>query len=153
MTPKDRSPSAKAEKDRRLLRDWIEQEESGGKLLTDRLAELAERHPEIGSLFSFLRAKEAEERARRALADRERWHRTLSFRLISLLFGIGGLGVLVFSLWGEQQAFFAALYFFLGCATYYMAAQLLVTLRARRTQEAWEEVQKKFREELDALRQ
>ena len=138
--------------DRRLLRDWIEQEESGGKLLTDRLTELAERHKEISPLLSFLRAKEAEERARRALADRERWHRSLSFRLISILFGIGGLGVLVFSLWGKQQAFFAALYFFLGCATYYMAVQLLVTLRAHRTQKAWEEVQKKFREELEALR-
>ncbi len=156
MTPEDRSPSAKAAADRRLLRDWLEAEASGGAAsprLAERLEELSRKHQELAPLLRYLRAKEAEESARRGMVDREQWHRSLSFRFISLLFGIGGLGVLVFVVWGGEQAFFGALFFFFGTMTYYLAAQLLLAVRARRTQKAWEEVQKKFREELEALRQ
>jgi hypothetical protein len=152
MAIETRSSSAITAEDRRLLRQWIEQEENGGKLLSNHLAEFSEHRKELAPLLRFLRAKEIEERARRALADREHWHRTLSFRLISILFALGGLGVLVFSLWGEEQAFFAALYFFSGCATYYLAAQLLVTLRARRARKSWDQVKKIFQQELNDLR-
>lgn len=152
MASQDRSPSALTAKDQRLLRQWIDDTKNGGKLLSNYLAEFSEHHKELAPLLRFLRAKEIEERARRALADREHWHRTLSFRLISILFALGGLGVLVFSLWGEEQAFFAALYFFSGCATYYLAAQLLVSLRARRARKSWGEIKKIFQQELEALR-
>lgn len=152
MATETRSSSAITAQDRRLLRQWIDDTKNGGKLLSNYLAEFAEHHKELAPLLRFLRAKEIEERARRALADREHWHRTLSFRLISILFALGGLGVLVFALWGEEQAFFAALYFFTGCAIYYLAAQLLVSLRARRAKKSWSEVKKIFQQELEALR-
>ena len=138
--------------DRRLLLKWLEQEAEKPVPLTDWLRQLGEQRQDLEPLARFLRSKETEERIRRALADREKWHRSLSFRLISLLFGITGLALLGFVWWGEPQAFTAAVFFFGGCMTYYLAVQLLVSLRSRRATKAWEEAQRKFREELAALK-
>ena len=138
--------------DRRLLLEWLEQEAAKPSPLADRLQQFGERRKDLEPLARFLLSKESEERVRRALADRERWHRSLSFRLISLLFGITGLALLGFVWWGEPQAFTAAVFFFGGCIVYYLAVQLLVSLRSRRATKAWQEAQRKFREELAALR-
>ena len=154
MTPEDRSSSAQSAEDRRLLLRWLQEagEEKGGPLLADLLAQLEKHRKNLSPLIRFLRSKESEERARRALVDRENWHRSLSWRFVSLLFSLGAAGMVVFVVWGAEQAFTAASYFFLGCMAYYLAAQLLIALRIRRNRKAWQEIQQTFKEELDALR-
>ena len=137
--------------DRRLLREWLRREADKPGRLADALRELSEQRKDLEPHFRFLIVKAEEEQTRRALVDREKWHRSLSFRLISLLFGITGVALIGFVWWGKPEAFNAAVFFFFGCMAYYLAVQLLVSLRSLRAKKAWDAIHRKYMEDLDAI--
>ncbi len=139
--------------DRQLLRQWLNREGDKPGRLSTILQELSAKRKDLEPHFRFLIIKAEEEQTRRALADREKWHHSLSFRLISLLFGITGVALIGFVWWGEPEAFNAAVFFFGGCMVYYLAVQLLVSLRSLRAKKSWDAIHRKYMEDLEAIRQ
>lgn len=138
--------------ERRRLLKWLEAEERESQRLPDLLAQLAEEDKVLRPLARFLAIKDAEERARITVLDRARWYRSLSWRLTGYLFGIGAAGTFLFILWGGESAFMASIFFFLGCASFYLLAQATTTARSRRDQKALEKIHERSRQELADLR-
>jgi hypothetical protein len=137
---------------RRLLLDWLKEEEHEGRRLPVLLAELKEKRAELAPLARYLAAKESEERALRAELDREAWFRSFSVKLITSLFIFGFLALAAFATWGGEGAFRAAIFFFAGAAGYYLVAQALATWRSHRDQKRLRAIQEKCRNELEELR-
>lgn len=137
---------------RRLLLDWLKEEEREGRRLPVLLAELKEKRAELAPLARYLAAKETEERALRAELDREGWFRSFSVKLISSLFIFGFLALAAFAALGGEAAFQAAIYFFAGAASYYLVAQSLATWRSHRDQKKLRAIQERCRKELEELR-
>jgi len=137
---------------RRLLLDWLKEEEREGRRLPVLLAELKEKRAELAPLARYLAAKEAEERALRAELDREAWFRSFSVKLVSSLFIFGFLALAAFAALGGEAAFHAAIYFFAGAASYYLVAQSLATWRSHRDQKKLRAIQERCRKELEELR-
>lgn len=111
-------------------------EERSGRRLGDVLADLRREFPE--GLVAYLEAKEAEDRARVAAADREHWHRRLSWRLVQMVLLFGVVSLVVFALWGGQRGFEGAIFFVAGGTTYYLFAQTAVAARGRADRRALE---------------
>lgn len=137
---------------RRLLRDWLQSEGPEGERLAKRLAELAERGGDWAPLARYLAAKEKEEKALLAFGERERWHRTFSWRMVTALFAFGGAALVGFGAWGGQAAFRAAIFFVFGGTSYYLLAQAMATWSSRRDRRALEKIREECRAELEALR-
>ena len=137
---------------RRLILEWLNEEEREGRRVPILLKELQEKRAELAPLARYLASKEAEERALRAELDREGWFRSFSVKLITSLFIFGFVALAGFYLWGGEAAFQAALYFFAGAASYYLVAQSMATWRSHRDQKKLRAIQEKCRGELEALR-
>ena len=137
---------------RRLLLEWLKAEEPEGRRLAALLAELAEKGAEVAPLARYLAIKEKEEKALLALLERERWHRSFSWRMVTALFAFGGVALVGFVAWGGEPAFQAALFFFAGGTTYYLLAQAMATWSSRRDRQALASIQERCRQELEELR-
>jgi len=137
---------------RRLVLEWLSEEEREGRRLPVLLAELKEKRAELAPLARYLAAKEAEERALRAELDREAWFRGFSVKLVSSLFIFGFLALAAFAALGGEAAFRAAIFFFAGAASYYLVAQSLATWRSHRDQKKLRAIQERCRKELEELR-
>ncbi|MGH9805146.1 MAG: hypothetical protein ACRD4D_08225 [Candidatus Acidiferrales bacterium] len=137
---------------RRLLLDWLKSEEPEGRRLAALLAELAERGGDIAPLARYLAIKEKEEKALLALAERERWHRSFSWRMVTALFTFGIVSLVVFVTWGGEPAFLAAIFFFAGGTTYYLLAQAMASWSGRRDRGALASIRDRCRKELEELR-
>jgi hypothetical protein len=138
---------------RKLLREWLREEEREGRGLAKRLAELREKSAEWAPLARYLAIKEAEERALRAELEREAWFRSFSLRLVTSLFVFGFLALAVFALVGGEGAFRAAIFFTAGAASYYLVAQALATWRGQRDQKKLQAIRKRCEKELQELRE
>jgi len=137
---------------RRLLLDWLKSEEPEGRRLAALLTELAEKGGDAAPLARYLAIKEKEEKAMLALLERERWHRSFSWRMVTALFAFGVAGLVVFTAWGGEPAFRAALFFFAGGTTYYLLAQAMATWSGRRDRQALASIQERCQQELEELR-
>ena len=137
---------------RKLLLEWLGEEEREGQRLAARLAELREKRSELAPLARYLAIKEAEERALRAELEREAWFRSFSLRLVTSLFVFGFLALAVFALVGGEGAFRAAIFFTAGAASYYLVAQALATWRGQRDQKKLRAIQERCQMELQELR-
>ncbi len=137
---------------RRLLLEWLKQEEREGKRLPALLAELQEKRIELAPLARYLAIKEGEERALRAELEREAWFRSFSLRLVTSLFVFGFLGLAVFALIGGERAFRTAIFFVAGAASYYLVAQALATWRGQRDQKKLRAIRERCQKELEELR-
>lgn len=137
---------------RRLLLDWLQSEEREGVRLAQRLAELAAKGDDVAPLARYLTIKDKEEKALLALAERERWHRTFSWRMVTALFAFGGVSLVGFVAWGGEAAFRAALFFFFGGTSYYLLAQAMATWSSQRDRRAMAKIREQCRAELKELR-
>ncbi len=137
---------------RRLLLEWLKQEEREGKRLPALLAELQEKRIELAPLARYLAIKEVEERALRAELEREAWFRSFSLRLVTSLFVFGFLALAVFASIGGEGAFRTAIFFLAGAASYYLVAQALATWRGQRDRKKLQAIQERSRKELEELR-
>ena len=137
---------------RRLLLDWLKSEEPEGRRLAQRLAELAAKGGEFAPLARYLVIKEKEEKALLALLERERWHRTFSWRMVTALFAFGGAALVGFVAWGGEPAFRAAIFFFFGGTSYYLLAQAMATWSSQRDRRALAKIREQCRAELEELR-
>ncbi len=138
---------------RKLLREWLREDEREGRGLAKRLAELGEKSAEWAPLARYLAIKEAEERALRAELEREAWFRSFSLRLVTSLFVFGFLALAVFALAGGDGAFRGAIFFIAGAAGYYLVAQTLATWRGQRDQKKLQSIRERCRKELQELRE
>ena len=116
---------------RRLVLEWLSEEEREGQRLPVLLAELKEKRAEL---------------------DREAWFRGFSVKLVSSLFIFGFLALAAFAALGGEAAFRAAIFFFAGAASYYLVAQSLATWRSHRDQKKLRAIQERCRKELEELR-
>ncbi len=137
---------------RRLLLEWLKEEEREGRRLPALLAELQEKRIELAPLARYLAIKEAEERALRAELEREAWFRSFSLRLVTSLFVFGFLALAAFALAGGEGAFRAAIFFMAGAASYYLVAQALATWRGQRDQKKLRAIRERCQKELEELR-
>lgn len=137
---------------RRLLLDWLKSEEPEGRRLAALLAELVEKGGDAAPLARFLAIKDKEEKALLALLERERWHRSFSWRMVTALFAFGVAGLAVFVAWGGEPAFLAAIFFFAGGTTFYLLAQAMATWSGRRDRRALASIRERCRQELEELR-
>lgn len=138
---------------RKLLREWLREEEREGRRLPALLAELREKRIELAPLARYLAIKEAEERALRAELEREAWFRSFSLRLVTSLFVFGFLALAVFALLGGDGAFRGAIFFIAGAASYYLVAQALATWRGQRDQKKLQAIRERCQKELQELRE
>jgi hypothetical protein len=136
---------------RRLLLDWLKSEGPEGRRLAVLLAELAEKGGDAAPLARFLAIKDNEEKALLALLERERWHRSFSWRMVTALFAFGAAAFAGFVAWGGEPAFMAAIFFFAGGTTYYLLAQAMATWSGRRDRRALAKVRERCCEELEEL--
>lgn len=147
---------------RALLAGLVADESSESPRLARVLAELGDQADEAGGadragasalaqLAAYLRTKEAQDRARMAFEDRQRWHRRLSWRLVRSVMLFGVLAVAVFALWGGEKGFEAAIFFVAGGATFYFMAQATLVWRLKGDERALADVERRCRGELDEL--
>ncbi len=148
---KDGSGGSAARAWERALTALLAEEVDASPRMAEVLNALGEE-PGAAALAAFLRAKESEDRARMAFADRERWHRRLSWRLVRgvMLFGVAS--AVVFGLWGGERAFEASLFFVAGGAAFYFVAQAVVLWRVKGDALALRDVERRTAAEIDALR-
>lgn len=137
---------------RRLLLEWLKFEGPEGRRLAELLAELAEKGGDAAPLARFLAIKDKEEKALLALLERERWHRSFSWRMVTALFAFGLVALVVFVAWGGEPAFLSAIFFFAGGTTYYLLAQAMAVWSGRRDQRALARIRERCRQELEELR-
>jgi len=137
---------------RRLLLDWLKSEEPEGRRLAALLAELVKKGGDLAPVGRYLAIKDKEEKAMLALLERERWHRSFSWRMVTALFAFGVLAFLGFVAWGGEPAFLSSIFFFAGGTTYYLLAQAMATWSSRRDRLALAGIQERCRGELEELR-
>lgn len=142
----------KSAEGRRLLLDWLKSEEPEGRRLAALLAELAEKGGDAAPLARYLAIKDKEEKAMLALLERERWHRSFSWRMVTALFAFGVVAFMGFVAWGGEPAFLAAIFFVAGGTTYYLLAQAMATWSSRRDRQALAGIRERCRKELEELR-
>jgi hypothetical protein len=138
---------------RRLLREWLQEEQREGRRLPALLAELREKRIDWAPLARYLAIKETEERALRAELEREAWFRTFSLRLVTSLFVFGFLALAAFALAGGDEAFRGAIFFIAGAASYYLVAQALATWRGQRDRKKLQAIRQRCQKELQELRE
>ncbi len=138
--------------DRRLLLAWLTPGETERPPLARLLDELAEKRVPLAPLARYLAIKQREETALAVLAERERWFRYFSWRMVGALFAFGVAGLAFFVAWGGEQAFLGAIFFLAGGASFYLITQAMATWRARQDQKARARIRQRCDQELEALR-
>lgn len=131
-----------------LVRSLIADERDDPRSLAAVLDRLGD---ESSPLASFLRIKEAEDRARVAHTDRSVWHRQLSWRLVRAVFLFGVASGALFVIFGDERTIEPAIWFIGGGAGFYLCAQIVTLGRARADDRGLRAARERARGELDAL--